>query len=56
MLSNSIQSQNLYEGVRFWAVFVFFDAPPYERISDKTKTFISPSVENQIRNAQSNTK
>lgn len=29
MLSNQIQSQNLYEGVRIFAVFVFFDAPPY---------------------------
>jgi hypothetical protein len=29
MLSNQIQSQNLYEGVRFFAVFVYFDAPPY---------------------------
>ena len=29
MLSNQIQSQNLYEGVRVFAVFVFFDAPPY---------------------------
>lgn len=51
ILSNQIQSQNLYEGVRFWAIFVFFDAPPYERISNQTKTFVSPSVESQIRNA-----
>jgi hypothetical protein len=29
VLSNQIQSQNLYEGVRFWAIFVFFDVPPY---------------------------
>lgn len=44
MLSNQIQSQNLYEGVRVFAVFVFFDAPPYEKISDKTKRFVSPTV------------
>ncbi len=44
MLSNQIQSQNLYEGVRFWGVFVFFDAPPYEQISSKTKNFFSPTV------------
>ena len=44
MLSNQIQSQNLYEGVRVFATFVFFDAPPYEKISDKTKRFVSPTV------------
>jgi hypothetical protein len=52
ILSNQIQSQNLYEGVRIWAVFVFFDAPPYERISDKTKRFVSPTIEDRIRNDQ----
>lgn len=44
MLSNQIQSQNMYEGVRFWATFVFFDAPPYEQISNQTKRFVSPTV------------
>lgn len=29
MLSNQIQSQNMYEGVKFWAIFVYFDAPAY---------------------------
>ena len=52
MLSNQIQSQNLYEGVRIWAIFVFFDAPPYEKISDKTKRFVAPTVEDRIRNSQ----
>lgn len=52
MLSNQIQSQNLYEGVRVFATFVFFDAPPYEQISDKTKRFVAPTVEDKIRNAQ----
>ena len=51
VLSNQIQSQNMYEGVRFWAIFVFFDVPPYEQISNQTKLFVSPTVENQIRNA-----
>lgn len=27
VLINSIPSQNIYEGVRFWAMFVFFDVP-----------------------------
>ncbi len=44
MLSNQIQSQNMYEGVRFFGVFVFFDSPPYEQISDKTKRFVDPTV------------
>lgn len=29
VLINSIPSQNLYEGVRFWAIFVFFDVPKW---------------------------
>ena len=51
LLSNQIQSQNMYEGVKLWAVFVYFDVPPYEEISNQTKRFVSPSVEDQIRNA-----
>ncbi len=30
ILVNTIPSQNFYEGVRFWASFVFFDVPPWE--------------------------
>lgn len=52
ILSNQIQSQNLYEGVRVFATLVFFDAPPYEQISNQTKRFVVPTVEDQIRNAQ----
>lgn len=52
MVSNQIQPQNLYEGTRFWASFVFFDAPNYEEISKKQKKFVHPSVEDQIRDAQ----
>ena len=44
ILSNQIQSQNMYEGVRFWGIFVFFDVPPYETISNQTKRFVSPTV------------
>jgi hypothetical protein len=51
MLSNQIQSQNLYEGVRMWGVFVFFDAPAYEQISNKTKRFVDPTIEDLIRDA-----
>jgi hypothetical protein len=29
VLVNTIPSQNLYEGVRFWGMFVFFDVPPW---------------------------
>lgn len=29
VLVNNIPSQNLYEGVRFWAIFVFFDVPKW---------------------------
>jgi hypothetical protein len=36
--------QNLYEGTRFWGSFVFFDVPPYEFDTNKTKyTLLSPN-------------
>ena len=44
VLSNQIPSQNLYEGVRIWAIFVFYDVPPYEKISNQTKRFVAPTV------------
>jgi len=44
VLSNQITSQNLYEGVRIWAIFVFFDVPPYEKISNQTKRLINNPV------------
>ena len=51
VLSNHITSQNLYEGVRFFAIFVHYDVPAYEKISNQTKRFVVPTVEDQIRNA-----
>jgi hypothetical protein len=33
VLVNSIPSQNMYEGVRFWAAFVFYDVPSWEQNS-----------------------
>lgn len=44
VLVNNIPSQNMYEGVRFWALFVFFDVPKWEKNSDKTKFVIVPAV------------
>lgn len=44
VLVNNIPSQNLYEGVRFWAQFVFFDVPNWEQNSNKTKYFVVPTV------------
>ena len=39
-------NQNLYEGARFWGTFVFFDVPPYEENSNRTKyTFKSADKE-----------
>ncbi len=38
--------QQLYEGTRFWGTFVFFDVPPYEADSNKTKyTFLDSNRE-----------
>lgn len=33
VLVNSIPSQNMYEGVRFWGIFVFYDVPKWEQNS-----------------------
>lgn len=51
-LVNSIPSQNFYEGVRFWAAFVFFDVPPWEQDSNKTKYVVVPNVHDLIQNAR----
>lgn len=29
VLCNTVPSQNFYEGVRFFAMFVYFDVPPW---------------------------
>jgi hypothetical protein len=42
ILVNTIPSQNMYEGVRFWAMFVFFDVPKWEENSNKTKYVVVP--------------
>ena len=52
VLVNNIPSQNLYEGVRFWALFVFFDVPKWEQNSDKTKFVVVPPVSEVVKNAR----
>lgn len=52
VLVNNIPSQNLYEGVRFWAIFVFFDVPPWEKNSDKTKYVVVPPVSDMIKDSR----
>ena len=52
VLVNSIPSQNLYEGVRFWAIFVFFDVPPWESNSNRTKYVVVPPVQDVVKNAR----
>ncbi len=52
VLVNNIPSQNLYEGVRFWAIFVFFDVPAWEKNSNKTKYVVVPPVSDIIENAR----
>lgn len=44
VLINNIPSQNFYEGVRFWAQFVFFDVPRWQKNSDKTKYAVVPAI------------
>ena len=51
-LVNSIPSQNFYEGVRFWAAFVFFDVPPWEEDSKKSKYVVVPNVHDLIKDAR----
>lgn len=35
--------QNMYEGCRFWAMFIYFDVPDWELDSNKTKYIVVPS-------------
>lgn len=51
-LVNTIPSQNFYEGVRFWAAFIFFDVPPWESNSKKTRFVVVPNVHDLIQNAR----
>jgi hypothetical protein len=45
--------QQYYEGTRFWGTFVFFDVPPYEKDSNKTKyTFLDSNQEILSRTQQ----
>jgi hypothetical protein len=44
VLVNNIPSQNLYEGVRFWGMFVMFDVPAWEKNSVRTKYAFKPSI------------
>lgn len=34
--------QNMYEGCRFWAMFIYFDVPDWELDSNKTKYIVVP--------------
>lgn len=52
VLVNNIPSQNMYEGVRFWAIFVFFDVPLWERNSNKTKHAVVPPVNDVVKNSR----
>jgi hypothetical protein len=52
VLVNNIPSQNLYEGVRFWAIWVFFDVPKWEKNSDKTKYVVVPPVSEIVQDSR----
>lgn len=52
VLVNNIPSQNLYEGTRFWATFVFFDVPAWEKNSYRTKYAVVPQVSEIVKNAR----
>lgn len=46
LLVNIILPMNLYEGLRLFASLIFFDVPPWESESTKSKLFMVPPVEN----------
>lgn len=46
-------SENLYEGTRFWGSFVFFDVPPYEQNSNRTKYTFSEPDSDIVQNSKS---
>lgn len=52
ILVNNIPSQNLYEGVRFWAIFIFFDVPKWEKNSNKTRYAVVPPIETVVKDAR----
>lgn len=52
VLINNIPSQNMYSGVRFWAAFVFFDVPQWEKNSDASKYIVTQPMSGIIANSR----
>lgn len=52
VLVNNIPAQNMYSGVRFWAIFVFFDVPEWEKDSSTTKYIINQPIGPIINNSR----
>jgi hypothetical protein len=46
---NSVPAQNMYEGVRFWGIFVFYDVPAWERNSDIPNKVFGPDVHDLVK-------
>jgi hypothetical protein len=44
LLVNTVMPRNLYEGIRIFASFIFFDVPAYQAESTKSKFFVIPNI------------
>lgn len=46
---NSIPPQNMYEGVRFWGIYVFYDVPQWEQSSKIPNHVFSPDTYDLVK-------
>ena len=50
ILINNIPPQNMYEGVRFWALSVFYDVPEWEQTSSIPNKFFTQEMHDLTQN------
>lgn len=44
LLVNTVLPKNMFEGIRFFASWIFYDVPPYQMESTKQKYFVVPTT------------
>jgi len=50
VLINSVPPQNMYEGVRIWGIFVFYDVPRWEQNSGVPNHVLGPDTYDMVKN------
>ena len=48
----SIPAPNMYEGMRFWGIFVLYDVPPWQQNSKIPNKILSPDVSDLVKDSR----